>query len=99
MGEPTYRFYAKGLLLLAKCSQVEYSRLGIIVSKKNLKLATKRNNFKRVIREYFRLHQIQLPPLDIVMIARRGCGDFSPQILKKQTSYLWKKLRNQCRPY
>ena len=35
------------------------SRLGIIVAKKNVRLATDRNRIKRLVREYFRNHPFQ----------------------------------------
>ncbi|MBU1863033.1 MAG: ribonuclease P protein component [Candidatus Omnitrophica bacterium] len=44
------------------------SRLGIIVKKKDLKLATKRNVFKRVAREFFRSHRDSFKePCDVVI--------------------------------
>jgi len=46
------------------------ARLGIITSKKVLPKAVDRNQFKRVIRETFRKHQISLCKLDIVVMVR-----------------------------
>lgn len=46
----------------------ERSRLGIIVSKRNVRLAVKRNAIKRLIREYFRLHDIK--KMDVVIVAQ-----------------------------
>lgn len=47
------------------------SRLGIVAAKKSLKHATDRNRFKRLIREYFRLNQVNNEvKLDYVVMAR-----------------------------
>lgn len=40
------------------------------MAKKNLRRAVDRNRVKRVIREWFRLQQWQLPPMDIVVQAK-----------------------------
>ncbi len=48
-------------------NNLEYPRLGIIVSRKNHKRAHVRNYMKRVARELFRLNQYQLPNIDIIV--------------------------------
>ncbi len=59
-------------LLLATQGNYEHSRLGLIVPKKKLKRAVDRNRIKRISREVFRHQQGQLPPLDIIIMARSG---------------------------
>ncbi len=39
---------------------------------KNVKRAHERNRIKRLAREYFRLHQHELPSMDFVVLVRRG---------------------------
>lgn len=46
------------------------ARLGLAVAKKNLQRAVDRNRVKRIIREWFRLQQAQLPDVDIVVQAK-----------------------------
>jgi ribonuclease P protein component len=50
-------------------------RLGLAVTRK-CGCATRRNRIKRVLREYFRLHQQDMPAMDIVVVPkRRLCAD------------------------
>lgn len=46
-------------------------RLGIVVAKRNVKLAVKRNKLKRMIRESFRLQQQLLMGLDVVVVVKQ----------------------------
>jgi len=64
-----------------------YSRLGVIVPKKNIRKATARNSFKRIIRESFRLRQHNLKPKDILVVANKKAGFLT----KKELAVNWKK--------
>ena len=46
------------------------SRLGLAISKKIFKRAVDRNLFKRLARETFRQHQIDLKPLDFIVMVK-----------------------------
>jgi len=50
----------------------ENSRLGIIASKKILPSAVHRNRVKRIIREVFRQHNINICKLDIVVMVKHA---------------------------
>lgn len=53
-------------------NNLNYSRLGVVVSRKIGK-AVARNNIKRWVREIFRRHKHLIPlPLDILVVATRG---------------------------
>ena len=58
-------------LILATPNTLGHARIGLVFSKKNLKLAVQRNRVKRRVRETFR-HEWEYPALDIVVLGRRG---------------------------
>ena len=69
------RLYAGEVLVLAIESGGSGPRIGITVSSK-VANAVGRNRVKRWVREAFRAVRPELPPVDLVVIARRG----SPQM-------------------
>lgn len=73
-------------------NNTNHPRLGVIVPKKKVKSAVKRNCFKRIIREEFRLKQKQLKNIDIVVVVIGKAGDLSKKeinlLLEKQISKL-----------
>ena len=71
------------------------SRLGLVVGKKNTRLAVGRNAIKRVIRDSFRKIAITLfshEGLDIVIITRPKVTKCSSQELFVQLTRTWQKL-------
>ncbi len=87
------KFATRYFLLLVSKNKFDYSRLGLIVAKKNVKLATKRNTIKRIIRESFRTQQ-ELKNLDIVFIAKKGITTLSNKELRDQLDKQWKKTHD-----
>ena len=65
------RLYAGEVLVLAIESGGSGPRIGITVSSK-VANAVGRNRVKRWVREAFRAVRPELPPVDLVVIARRG---------------------------
>jgi ribonuclease P protein component len=65
------RLYAGEVLVLVQGSSAERARIGITVSSK-VANAVGRNRVKRWVREAFRELQAELPPVDLVVIARKG---------------------------
>ena len=89
----------KHVLFLATRNRLERNRLGMVVAKKNVRLAVQRNRFKRVTREFFR----HCPPLygglDVVILARRGVDLLDNASLSTILRQQWQKLtRSQLSP-
>ena len=83
---------SRHLLILAKVSDHDHSRLGLVIAKKNIRKATGRNRVKRHIRESFRLKQGELGHLDIVVLARRGLDELENYDINKLLTRQWHKL-------
>lgn len=84
------------LVLLYRCTELDFPRLGLAISKKHLKTAVKRNCAKRLVREYFRLHQDEIKGLDIVVLSRAGLASAGKEEIKRALERLWWKLNKQC---
>lgn len=70
------------LLLLAKPNVLGHARLGLVISKKFAKLAVERNQIKRIVRESFRLNASHIPPIDIVVLSRKGITQLNKEQLR-----------------
>jgi ribonuclease P protein component len=57
-------------------------RLGVIVPKKNVRESSKRNCFKRLIRENFRLNQHRFKNIDIVVFVNNKANALAEKELK-----------------
>ena len=80
----------------AKPNDIGGPRLGLAVSVKNAGNSVERNRLRRTIRESFRLHQHDLPAVDIVVSARGRARDANGAELRESLLALWKKVTEQC---
>lgn len=55
--------------IYAKPNQLTHPRLGLVLTKKTIRLAVMRNQFKRLIRESFRQNQQLLSGFDVMAVA------------------------------
>ncbi len=83
---------SKEILCLGRNNGLKHPRLGLVIAKKNIRHAVQRNRVKRIIRESFRLHQHQLPAIDMIILARAGLGDFSNTELHIEITKMWSRL-------
>ena len=83
-------------LILAIPNALGHSRLGLVIAKKNVRLAKDRNRIKRLVRESFRLKQHNLPAIDAIVLARRGSGELENPALIKTLDSLWKRVAQRA---
>jgi ribonuclease P protein component len=84
-----------------RCFSVRYRanalgqpRLGLAISKRVSKRAVDRNRIKRLVRESFRRARLELPPIDLMVMAREQAVGLSGAELLAELQVLWKKLRS-----
>lgn len=72
--QTTFKVHTSHLLFFVHIpsDKTALNRLGLAIAKKKIKRAHERNRLKRLLREYFRAHQSQLPcTVELVVIAKQ----------------------------
>ena len=92
---PAFKVSSTAFLLLARHTENSRSRVGIIVAKKHVKLATRRNRLKRLVREQFRLNLLH-PSLDLVVLARSAADSMDNAQVTNDLTQLWAKLQKKA---
>ncbi|MDH3589076.1 MAG: ribonuclease P protein component [Gammaproteobacteria bacterium] len=82
--------------VLARPTEKNHPRLGLVVSRKAAGNAVQRHRLKRRIRESFRLGQHELPGADIVVIARAGISRHSQANVSSSLAKHWGRIRETC---
>ena len=80
----------------AQANGLRCPRLGMSIAARILRRAVDRNRLRRLIRESFRVHQLTLPPLDIVIGARAGVLTADNARLRSALEKLWLKISATC---
>ncbi|MES9966781.1 MAG: ribonuclease P protein component [Sedimenticola sp.] len=78
--------------VLFRDNNLEEARLGLAISKKNVRRAVDRNLIKRLVRESFRCQREQLGGLDIVVMARRNLPATDRSALRSSLDKHWSNL-------
>lgn len=73
-------------------------RLGIAVPKRCIKLAVMRNRIKRRLREIFRLNNVPLNGLDLIVMIKSGMTAVPSEDYGKVIEAHWERLIEQCKP-
>ena len=72
LSKPDLKFNRGGYLVFGKKNSVKTARLGISIKKKDYKLATQRNMFKRKVKNSFMGCIEDLPSVDFIVMVRPG---------------------------
>lgn len=87
----------KYILLLARKNDVNIARIGLTISKRNVKLAVQRNVIKRIARESFRHLMAQLPHIDLVLMARPSAITLTKKELRECIDTLLLQLAKRAK--
>lgn len=93
------KVYNKPFTLLARSNDLSHPRLGLVIAKKNLKLAIQRNWLKRQLREGFRLKQSDFKCYDIVILTRRDIAVLSKTDIIRFRDDLFDRFQRKCKHF
>ena len=70
-----------------------FPRVGVILSKKQIRLATQRNTIRRIVKESFRHAIRDLPNVDIVIIGLKNATQVSKKDFARRIAQQWEKYQ------
>jgi ribonuclease P protein component len=82
--------------VLATNNDGDAARLGLAVSKRTARHATRRNRLKRIIRESFRQADPALPAIDIVVISKASADATPADALRASLDRHWRRIARRC---
>jgi len=82
--------------VVVRVNRAEGPRLGLAVATKVAGNSVERNRIRRVIRESFRLRQLDLPPVDLIVNARARVRAARNEQLRASLESLWDRVKELC---
>lgn len=76
-----------------------WPRLGLAVAVRTAGGGVERNRIRRIIRESFRMHQYELPAVDLVVSARSRAKDATGQQLRDSLAELWQIVASKSHAF
>lgn len=91
-----HKIFMSGFLLFARANRLGYPRLGMVIAKKSVKLAVRRNAIKRRLRESFRLLVCpHAAALDCVVVVNKQANGLQLTEITRISSLLFSRLMEQ----
>ena len=90
------RLSNNNMTILARENKLNHARLGLAISKKQLRRAVDRNRVKRLVRESFRQRQEMLPGYDCVVMVRNSVSTLSNSAIFETLDKHWNRLAEKC---
>jgi ribonuclease P protein component len=84
------------MTILARENKLNHARLGLAISKKQLRRAVDRNRVKRLVRESFRQRQEKLPGYDCIVMVRGSISTLSNSAIFETLDKHWNRLVEKC---
>lgn len=81
-------------IIRARSREQNYARLGIVTARKLIRRAVDRNACKRLVREAFREHEVELAGLDIVVVCRMPISSRTRRPARQELGSLFPALHN-----
>ena len=81
------KFSTKNFTFLISNSENIAPAICIIIAKKNVKKATKRNLCRRIVKEFFRKNKINFENKNLIVIAKKSCATATKE-------GLWESIEN-----
>ncbi|MEQ8954215.1 MAG: ribonuclease P protein component [Gammaproteobacteria bacterium] len=94
----SFKVSSRHLLILGRLNEKGKARLGMVIAKKNIATAVNRNRIKRQLRDFFRRLPDDIPPLDLVVLARKDAATLSNPEIREALQNLWQDLLRKCLP-
>ena len=90
-----HKVSSRYFLILAINNECSWSRLGLVVAKKNIPTAVQRNRVKRLARDYFRLNSSIVSGLDLVVLVRKDADKLDNKDLSGNFAKLLQDLSSK----